>query len=440
MTVGSIETSGLPTVQSTLVKTPPGSTTVFGTYPIGNYFKKVWTGADYPVTKPQYEKIYWRDPYLGKLHVYKRRLDKPVRTKIDYHNYTCSITSNSDGWGQYTYTEFGGSYTEVRVLTTTEYGAGYSSLASSEWTSNDTIALQGKLREAVAGSDFNMAVFLGESHQALQLISNSATRIFKGLKLVKRGNIVGAAYALGGGKAVKRLSPRAIASKTPAQAWIELQYGWLPLLGDAHGAAQFLAKQLEFPLVKTYVVRKKKNLKLTATGGTLRASAHGETRAQIIARLSEASVAQLSGLLDPASVAWELLPWSFAIDWFIPIGSYLAARSLASSLTGEFVTTISRKASGTFTIPLTSPGIPPNYVYRTDKLSTATRSQVDVTRTCSTTLVVPTPNFKTLDSALSWRHCANAIALLTNLTGNHPWVNSMESPFVRRVNGRRFLK
>lgn len=34
--------------------------------------------------------------------------------------------------------------------------------------------------------------------------------------------------------------------------------------------------------------------------------------------------------LNPVSIAWELLPWSFVIDWFLPIGDYL--RNLESYL------------------------------------------------------------------------------------------------------------
>jgi hypothetical protein len=29
------------------------------------------------------------------------------------------------------------------------------------------------------------------------------------------------------------------------------------------------------------------------------------------------------GITNPASLTWELLPWSFVADWFIPIGPYL---------------------------------------------------------------------------------------------------------------------
>lgn len=31
------------------------------------------------------------------------------------------------------------------------------------------------------------------------------------------------------------------------------------------------------------------------------------------------------GLTNPLSVAWELIPFSFVVDWFLPIGKYLDA-------------------------------------------------------------------------------------------------------------------
>ena len=29
------------------------------------------------------------------------------------------------------------------------------------------------------------------------------------------------------------------------------------------------------------------------------------------------------GLVNPASVAWELIPFSFLVDWFLPVGKFL---------------------------------------------------------------------------------------------------------------------
>jgi hypothetical protein len=37
------------------------------------------------------------------------------------------------------------------------------------------------------------------------------------------------------------------------------------------------------------------------------------------------ATAQAVGLTNPALVAWELVPYSFVIDWFLPIGNWLTA-------------------------------------------------------------------------------------------------------------------
>jgi len=122
------------------------------------------------------------------------------------------------------------------------------------------------------------------------------------------------------------------------------------------------------------------------------------------------NVAQLSGLTDPASVLWELTPYSFVADWFIPIGNYLAARSLASALTGTFVTTKTRRVFCAYEgLANTDNGIV-RTVYTTPPKGNC--ALINVTRTVSTSLNVPVPSFKTLDKVASWKHCANAVALL----------------------------
>jgi len=412
MTTGSIVRDDQIPYQQYSTVYPQNWTTLRGTSPIGSYYSKTWTGTDYPSQKPIYEKIYWRDPYLGKLHVHRRRVDKPVRTKTDFHPYSCSIVSRNSGYFVVTRYAYGQLDTITGSGTQANYGDGYSYVAANEWNANDDLSLIGKLREAVAGSDFNLGVFLGESHQALNMIANSATRIFTGLKYLKRGNIVGAAHALGAPPPKGHFTPKGVRTDM-ANAWLELQYGWLPLVSDAKGAAEFLAKQLEFPLVRTYKVRKRKPIALTpVTSSLLQFKGHRETCGQIIARISEANVAQLSGLLDPASIAWELLPWSFVADWFLPIGDYLAARSFVSSITGEFATTKTTRTSCGYSAILTvnSPPIKEELL-----AGSHSSTKIDVTRTVSTSLSVPLPTFKTLDKVASWRHCANAVALLTQL-------------------------
>jgi hypothetical protein len=39
-----------------------------------------------------------------------------------------------------------------------------------------------------------------------------------------------------------------------------------------------------------------------------------------------------AGLVNPLSIAWELLPWSFVVDWFIPVGNTLEAMTAGYGL------------------------------------------------------------------------------------------------------------
>jgi hypothetical protein len=40
-----------------------------------------------------------------------------------------------------------------------------------------------------------------------------------------------------------------------------------------------------------------------------------------------------TGFTNPVNLAWELLPFSFVVDWFLPIGPYLEALSAFDGLT-----------------------------------------------------------------------------------------------------------
>jgi len=42
-----------------------------------------------------------------------------------------------------------------------------------------------------------------------------------------------------------------------------------------------------------------------------------------------------TGFLNPINLVWEILPFSFVVDWFLPIGPYLEAASAFNGL--EFV-------------------------------------------------------------------------------------------------------
>ncbi len=387
-------------------------------WPAGTLWTKTWNGTDYPSQKPTYEKFSWYVPRLKKTFHCRFRKDKPTRSKIDDHPYSCHIRQDTTNHTVYNRFEYGVLESITSSVSSNDFGAPAFGV-SNEWNSNDDIALIGKLREKIAGSDFNMGVFLREGGESLKLITDSATRIFKALRYVKHGDVVSAAKQLFI-KDPQRFSTvsRALhkGSKDLSGAWLELQYGWYPLIKDVQGAAEFLAKTLEYPMIQTYRVRSTKKQKIVFFDEINWLSQSGSciTQAQLIARLTEVDVYKLSGLTDPASVIWEAMPWSFVADWFIPIGNYLAARGLVNALTGTFVTSKTRRCSwnhsgrkannsGLF-------GVTGNYLSGGPILQ---GFEINSDRTVTSSLTVPLPQFKTLDKVASWQHCANAVALLT---------------------------
>ncbi len=384
-----------------------------GVVQVGTLRTKSWTGTDYPLVRPRRERVYYQNPYRpGEWRYYKAPVSSPRRATTVDHPYSMNYEYKRNTVVTY-HTGFVGPFTGTINSVTDSQGN------VSHWTSNDDLALISKLRSAVAGSDFNAGVFLAEGHRALDMITNGATRIYQTIRRLKQGNLVGAIDVLvnASSNAALRGSRKPKwdllnnARKDVAGNWLALQYGWMPILQDVRGAAEFLAHHLNFPLQEVVRVRRRVpgNLTIKPAGSYLAQKAYNVAYGQIKATLKEKNVASMVGLTDPLSVGWELLPYSFVVDWFIPIGSYLQARGLAQSLTGTFVISKTWKEgfSGLKWDPSVSPGrvISGDYDYR----------RVSLSRTVSTTLAVPLPSMKPLGKVASWRHAENAVALLSQL-------------------------
>lgn len=198
-----------------------------------------------------------------------------------------------------------------------------------------------KVLERVNESSVNLAVALAEGNQSLDMIVSMMTRLSKAYSAARSGNFKQAAAALG----VKLRGPGA-SGRNPfasgqvdaiARGWLELQYGWLPLLSDIQGAVEDYHKQ--FRERQEYVTFKYKSqvieqdsfsettgqwkefLDVTSRTAQLDTSCIVKMR-----RTENASLRRLSelGFTNPAMVVWEKVPFSFLIDYLVPIGTYLS--------------------------------------------------------------------------------------------------------------------
>lgn len=296
-------------------------------------------------------------------------------------------------------------------------------MGAASWTlsvnAEDEYKLLQKLRERIVGSDFNAGVFLAEATPALGMIFNAATRIDRALRRTLKFDFKGASRALIDGPIPR--SARFSSKKSASSNWLELQYGWLPLLNDVEAAAKFLAHMSSVPLKQRIVVRTRKNGDSNVAGApgvyTYAQSTEFLT-VQYVCYMKEVNLLGLSGLTDLASVVWERLPYSFVYDWFMPVGNYLQSRALAQNVSGTFVKTVvqSVKATGIQYLPSYLSSLTPYQRARVGEISAISGNTIDryvLQRTIHNLLDPPLPNFSGLGTSSSWKRTANAVALLT---------------------------
>lgn len=209
------------------------------------------------------------------------------------------------------------------------------SLASSMKT-----RLLNRLYERVKNQSVNAAQALAERKQTAGMFCDVARRLGHTLLALKHGDLK---------KAAKHLFPKN--SGQVANDWLMIQYGIRPLFSDLDGAAKHLAipESLTFDVVvadreKYYTFGTKDDssyIKCT-TSTSIEATISVKLKARITVNLSDGksvgrSLSRL-GFGNPASLAWEIIPYSFVADWAIGIGDYLNNMDAFSVVSVDFVT------------------------------------------------------------------------------------------------------
>jgi len=161
------------------------------------------------------------------------------------------------------------------------------------------------------------------------LVSN-AIEVFKTLRALKDGGYSGLWNQL---RASGLRRPRDLNRK-----YLEFIYGISPLMSDIHGGWELLNQQLS----KDMLISAKAS-KVSGLQHTFEDTANGFVTDVDFARIDVMKIyakvddvwshqVQQAGMINPASVAWDLLPYSFVFDWICPVGNVLMAMTATSGL------------------------------------------------------------------------------------------------------------
>lgn len=329
-------------------------------------------------------------------------------TRMDWHGHMIQYWPGTN-LRRYAYT---GHFESVQVPSPFRLGSGI--VASIDRQARTKVRL--KLKDQKT----NIGNVIAERDQTMRLVADTATRLGKALSALKRMDYVGAASALGisstSSRARKRYhrSYRNDQSKAVANGWLELQYGWLPLLGEVHGAAQKLGQTLhDYYLdrqvaIQKYSEERSRSYRESGYDYTIRETIEYTVKYVVYYSIDLKSSHTFAsvGLTNPLSIAWEMTPWSFAVDWVLPVGNWLSSldATLGLRFSGGSVTTFERSSSVYIRSKTRAKG------GSIESLETGSQKWLQVGRTkLSDFPEVASPVVK---SPVSLTHMANALALL----------------------------
>lgn len=197
-----------------------------------------------------------------------------------------------------------------------------------------------------ARQKIDLAETLSGLQQTVVMVATGMSQVIKAWQCARRGNWLAVFRHLG-------LEPRRLYGKTVSAKWLELQYGWLPFINDVYAGSQVIKEQLapKDPAIQQFSVQDKGETELFAP--TVSISPVWESSTTSVAgasvkvkyrlRVSDPFWAFMNSLqvLNPAYLVWVSLPFSFVLDWFMPIGSMLSALTspIGLKLTSGYIST-----------------------------------------------------------------------------------------------------
>lgn len=187
------------------------------------------------------------------------------------------------------------------------------------------------------GDKVNIGTALAESLQSYDMLVDAYKSLGKLLLAVKHRRLPSKKDLIGS-LIGKRNLKNGHESLGVANGLLQVKYGWMPLMMDLKGLYdEFVDSTAAPPIIsaKRVITSDWSDSSVNSVWINRSQTMKVQNTCEIWARLTAEFMAQASshGLANPLSLAWELVPYSFVVDWAMPIGNTLAAISAPAGLT-----------------------------------------------------------------------------------------------------------
>lgn len=299
------------------------------------------------------------------------------------------------------------------------------------WSNNDLLKLYDKLREKVLGSDLHVGVALAEIDLAMVMLRDTFKALTRTTERALRKDWRGALQEAMEGPAFRQAGQgnRRRSKEGAREHWsngmtseaasIHLlwHYGYEPLIKDVDATMAFVAWRTSGVPISRVVATRRIQLKATPDLPALLSDGdytYAYSSARIVAYLKTVDIVGLLGVYDLPSAVYERIPYSFILDWAVPVQQYLSALNTKRSMTGEFV--ITRKLEAQFKPAGTKVVAPDGKTYVHDGAYWSRRFWI--WRTVSSDLNIPFPGVKPFAKIASASHTLSAASLLVQTLSN----------------------
>lgn len=169
----------------------------------------------------------------------------------------------------------------------------------------------------------NVGISAFEGKKSFAMVAARSLQLVRALKAVDAGRVKDAWRHLSVDlSASNRARPNI--RRELSTNWLEYTFGWVPLIQDIYSACQVL--QQDFDVFRGAASSTMPYYYNFDDGGSRFSVAYSckyYYRAKVRVTNPNLLLANQLGVLNPAHIAWDAVPFSFVVDWFVPVGKFV---------------------------------------------------------------------------------------------------------------------